>query len=172
MQFPRAGQDRGTGAESATGRGWQEWEVIAAGGVRDEHAWDSLHFLTSIPSSSSQLCCRNQAPESSDPQGATAVAGTSSECIGAHGLWTASHPPHSTNSPPETSCPPTAVQIEGTHASYPLSPPSWQIHLLPTCTKRMELLHPSSSHCAAPNLELRGPTHPSITKLDCRVTLK
>uniref|UniRef100_A0A8B9D5Y0 Voltage-dependent L-type calcium channel subunit alpha n=1 Tax=Anser cygnoides TaxID=8845 RepID=A0A8B9D5Y0_ANSCY len=63
-------------------------------------------------------------------------------------------------------------QVKGTCASYPLSPPSWQSHLLPTCTKRMESLHPSSSHHKAPNLEGRGSTHPSIIKLDCRVTLK
>lgn len=143
---------------------------IQSRGVRDKHAWGSLAFLASTPS---QLSFKDHVPESSVLQRVTAVAGTTSRCVGAgrSGWETASHAPHSSSSPPETSCPPTAGQAEGTYAPNPLSPPGWQNHLPLTCTKRMELLHPSSSHHAAPNLEGWGSAHPSVTQPDWTVTL-
>lgn len=66
----------------------------------------------------------------------------------------------------------SALQAEGTHASYPLTLPGQQNHLLPTCTKRTELLHPSSSHHTFPNLEGQSSTHLSIPQPDCRVIMK
>lgn len=167
VQSPRAGQN-GHPTSSGCHRG-RKCHMAGAGGarsqsrgVRDNCIWGSLAFLTSTPR---QLSFRDQAPERSGLQRVTAVAGITRKSVGAGRSVkeTASHLPHSSNSPPETSRPPTAGQAEGTHASQSLSPSSQQNHLPPTCTKRMELLHPSSSHHAAPNLE---------SQPDWKVTLK
>lgn len=99
----------GTGQKSlATSLGClrgRKWQTAGAWGgrnqsrgVRDEHAWGSLAFLTSSPS---QLSSKDQAPESSALQRVTALARTSSKCIGAgrSGQETASYVPHSSQQP-------------------------------------------------------------------------
>lgn len=149
---PRARQNRGIGADNATWQGREEWELTTAGGVRGECTRDALCFITSIPdSSSSQLYCKDHSPESSGLQKATAVA------------------VHLSGQGTEKS---SLLQAEGAHASYPLTLPGQQNRLLLTCTKKMELLCPSSSHHTVTNLEGQSSTHLSIPQPDYRVIMK